>query len=33
MIIIVTLLDLIFHWLPLLMLCFPFPHFGAKDET
>lgn len=29
--IIVSLLDLIFHWLPLFMVCFPFPRFKAKE--
>ncbi len=32
LIIIVTLLDFIFKWLPFLMVCFPLPGFKAKDE-
>lgn len=30
--IIVSLLDLIFHWLPFFIMCFPLPKFGAKDQ-
>lgn len=30
LIIIVTLLDLIFHWLPFFILCFPLPKFKGK---
>lgn len=32
LIIIVSLLDFIFRWLPFLMVCFPLPGFKAKDE-
>jgi hypothetical protein len=27
----VSLFDLIFHWLPFFILCFPFPRFNAKE--
>ncbi|MEP6903116.1 MAG: hypothetical protein ABJA66_15295, partial [Actinomycetota bacterium] len=30
--IIITLLDFIFKWLPFLIICFPLPGFKAKDE-
>lgn len=33
LIIFVTLFDLIFHWLPYFMICFPFPKFRAKETT
>jgi hypothetical protein len=33
LIIIVSLLDIIFHWLPYFMICFPFPRFRAKEST
>jgi hypothetical protein len=29
--IIVSLLDLIFRWLPYFILCFPFPRFKSKE--
>jgi hypothetical protein len=32
LIIIVSLLDIIFHWLPYFMICFPFPRFRAKES-
>jgi hypothetical protein len=32
LIIIVSLLDIVFHWLPYFMLCFPFPRFRAKES-
>ncbi len=30
--IIVSLLDIIFHWLPYFILCFPLPKFGGKKK-
>jgi len=33
LIIIVSLLDAIFHWLPFFMLCFPFPKLRAKESS
>ncbi len=32
LIIIVALLDLIFHWLPFFLICFPLPKFRAKES-
>jgi hypothetical protein len=33
LIIIVTVLDFIFHWLPYLIMCFPLPGFTAKESS
>src|SRR6185295_16401188 len=33
LIIMVTLLDLIFHWLPFFFFCFPLPKFSAKSQS
>jgi hypothetical protein len=33
LIIIVTLLDLVFRWLPFFIMCFPLPRFGGKKAT
>ncbi len=33
LIIIVSLLDLIFHWLPYFIMCFPLPNFRAKETS
>ena len=33
LIIIVLLFDLIFHWIPFFITCFPIPNFSAKEEA
>ena len=33
LIIIVSLLDIVFHWIPYFILCFPVPKFGAKESS
>ena len=32
LIIIVNLLNIIFHWIPFFISCFPLPHFSSKEE-
>ena len=31
--VIVTLLDFIFRWIPYFILCFPLPKFGSKESA
>jgi hypothetical protein len=33
LIIMVSLFDIIFHWLPYFIICFPFPRFRAKESS